>query len=121
MHRIPENTGLKMMEAKTPKEFFEKNLQDRFNPEKAKDIDIVAQVRITGPEGGEWVVIIKCQKLQVTEGLDPSATLILQVNQQDFMDIVNNKLSAEKAFFTGRIHFKGNIAMALKLKDAGFL
>jgi putative sterol carrier protein len=110
-----------MTEAKTPKEFFEKTLQERFNPEKAKDIDIVSQVRITGPEGGEWVVAIKCQKLQVTEGVNPAATLTLQINQQDFMDIVNDKLSAEKAFFTGRIQFKGNIAIALKMKDAGFL
>ncbi len=121
MHRIPENTGLKMTEAKTPKEFFEKNLQERFNPEKAKDIDIVTQAKITGPDGGDWTVTIKCQKLQVTEGVNPAATLTLQINQQDFMDIVNDKLSAEKAFFTGRIHFKGNIALALKLKDAGFL
>jgi putative sterol carrier protein len=37
------------------------------------------------------------------------------------MDMVNEKLSAEKAFFTGKIQFKGNIAVALKLKDAGFL
>jgi len=110
-----------MTEAKTPKEFFEKTLQERFKPEKAKDIDVIAQIKITGPNGGEWTAIIRGQKLQVTEGIDPSATLTLQINQQDFMDMVNDKLSAEKAFFTGRIHFKGNIAMALKMKDAGFL
>jgi putative sterol carrier protein len=121
MHRIPETAGLQMTEAKTPKEFFEKTLQERFKPEKAMDIDVVAQVKITGSDGGEWIVIIKCQKLQVTEGVDPSATLDLQMNQQDFMDIINDKLSVEKAFFTGRIHFKGNIVMALKMKDAGFL
>jgi len=39
----------------------------------------------------------------------------------DFLDMVNGKLSAEKAFFTGKVQFKGNIAVALKLREAGFL
>jgi len=39
----------------------------------------------------------------------------------DFVDLVNDKLSSQKAFFTGKIKFKGDIAVALKLKDAGFL
>ncbi len=121
MCRIAETMGLKMREAKTPKEFFDSALQARFKPEKAKDIDIIAQIRITGPEGGEWTVIIRNQKLQVTEGSHPSPTLTFKITQNDFMDIINGKLGAEKAFFTGKIHFKGNIAMALKMKDAGFL
>ena len=110
-----------MMEAKTPKEFFEKALPSRFKPDKAAGIDVIAQLNLTGPNGGEWVVTIKDQKLHVTEGTHPSPTLTLKITENDFMDIVNGKLSAEKAFFTGRVQFKGNISMALKLKDAGFL
>ena len=116
-----KNVELKKMEAETPKEFFEKTLQSRFKPEKAKDIDVIAQLNITGPDGGEWIVVIKDQKLQVKEGTDPESTLTLNINEKDFMDIINEKLSAEKAFFTGRIKFKGSIAVALKMKDAGFL
>ena len=109
------------MEVKTPKEFFEKALPARFQPDKAEGIDITAQVNITGPIGSNWTVTIKDQKLQVTEGTNPASTLTLKILDSDFMDLVNGKLSAEKAFFTGRIQFKGNIAVALKLKDAGFL
>ena len=50
-----------------------------------------------------------------------SPTLTLQMNENDFMDLVNGRLSAEKAFFTGRVQFRGNIGVALKLRDAGFL
>jgi len=110
-----------MMEAKTPKEFFEKSLPSRFKPDKAAGIDVIAQLNLTGINGGEWVVTLKDQKLQVTEGTHPSPSLTLKMAENDFMDIVNEKLSAEKAFFTGKIQFKGNISMALKLKDAGFL
>jgi putative sterol carrier protein len=109
------------MEVKSSKEFFENSLPARFKPEKAKDIDVVTQINITGPEGGNWTVTIKDQKLQVTEGIATSPSLTLKMNENDFLDLVNEKLSAEKAFFTGRIQFKGNIATALKLRDAGFL
>ncbi|MGD0645227.1 MAG: SCP2 sterol-binding domain-containing protein [Candidatus Bathyarchaeia archaeon] len=110
-----------MMEAKTPKEFFEKTLPARFKPDKARGIDVIAQLNLSGPNGGDWVVIIKNQELQVTEGTHPSPTLTLKMTENDFLNIVNEKLSAEKAFFTGKINFEGNISLALKLKDAGFL
>ncbi|NLF87981.1 SCP2 sterol-binding domain-containing protein [Candidatus Bathyarchaeota archaeon] len=109
------------MQAQTPQEFFSTILPQRFKPAKAAGINVVAQVNISGPEGGSWTVTIKDQKMTVTEGVDPNAELTLKMNPADFLDMVNEKLSAEKAFFTGKIQFKGNIAVALKLKDAGFL
>ncbi len=109
------------MEVKTAKEFFEKDAPSRFKPEKTKGIDVIAQINLTGPENSSWTVIIKDQKLQITEGVHPSPTLTLKVAENEFMDIVNGKMSAEKAFFTGHVQFKGNISVALKLRDAGFL
>lgn len=109
------------MEVQTPQEFFEKSLLARFKPEKAEGVDVIAQINISGPEGGNWTVTVKDQKLQVTEGIHESPDLTLKMKPVDFLDLVNGKLSAERAFFTGRVQFKGNIAVALKLRDAGFL
>ncbi len=109
------------MQVHTPQEFFEKNLPTRFKPEKAEGVNVIAQINISGPEGGNWTVTVKDQKLQVTEGIHQSPDLTLKMNPADFLDLVNGKLSAERAFFTGRVQFKGNIAVALKLRDAGFL
>ncbi len=109
------------MEAKNPKDFFEKALPARFNPEKAAEIDIVAQINVTGVNGGDWVIAIKDQKLQVKEGTTLSPTLTLKMNEKDFIDVVNGKLGVEAAFFSGKIHFEGNLNLALKLRDAGFL
>ena len=109
------------MEINTPKEFFDTTLPVRFKPEKAKGIDVIAQVNITGIECGNWTIIIKDQKLQITEGTHEKPTLTLKMNENDFLDMVNGKISAEKAFFTGRVHFKGDIGLALKLRDTGFL
>jgi putative sterol carrier protein len=108
-------------EAKTPKDFFEKLLLSRFKPEKAAGIDVTVQVKIAGPNGGDWVVTIKDQKLESKEGTHPSPTLELNMAEADFMDLMNGKMSGEKAFITGKLKFKGNIGLALKLRETGFL
>jgi putative sterol carrier protein len=108
-------------EAKTPKEFFEKVLSSRFKPDKAGGIDVTVQMNITGPNGGDWVVTIKNQKLEVKEGTHPSPTLLIKMAEKDYMDVVNGKMSGEKAFITGKLRFKGNIGLALRLKETGFL
>jgi putative sterol carrier protein len=65
--------------------------------------------------------MIKDQKLKVKEGTYPSPTLVINMVETDYMDMVNGKMSGEKAFMTGKLQFKGNIALALKLRDIGFL
>jgi putative sterol carrier protein len=108
-------------EVKTPKDFFDEVLPSRFKPEKALGINVTAQINITGPNGGDWVVTIKNQKLEVKEGTHPSPTLELKMAETDYMDLINGKMSGEKAFITGKLQFKGNIGLALKLKETGFL
>ena len=109
------------MDAATPKEFFDKILPNQFKPEKAQGVDVVVQINVTGENGGDWSVTIKDKKLLVVEGTYPSPTLSLKMTSKDFIDLVNRKISAEKAFFSGKVQFKGNIALALKLREAGFL
>jgi putative sterol carrier protein len=109
------------MEASTPRDFFKNILPKRFNPDKAGGIDVVVQVSIIGNNGGEWIVTIKDQKLSVDEGQHPSPNLTLKMAEKDYLDLVNGKISAEKAFFSGKIQFKGSLPLALKLRQAGFL
>jgi putative sterol carrier protein len=109
------------VEAATPRDFFEKTLPKRFDSSKAAGVDVIVQVSILGSNGGDWVVTIKDQKLGVKEGLHPSPNLSLKMTEKDYLDLVNHRISAEKAFFTGKVQFKGNIALALKLREAGFL
>jgi putative sterol carrier protein len=110
-----------LTEVKTPKEFFEEALPNRFKPERTEGIDVTVQVNITGLNGGNWTVTIKNQQLKVEEGMHPSPTLTLEMSEADYIDLVNGKMSGEKAFLTGKLRFKGNIALALKLREAGFL
>jgi putative sterol carrier protein len=110
-----------LMEAKTPREFFEKVLPIRFNSDKTKGVDVTVQINVTGPNGGAWTVTIKDQKLEVKDGAHPSPTLVINMAETDYVDMVNGRLSGEKAFLTGKLQFKGDIALALKLREMGFL
>ena len=110
-----------MMEAKTPQQFFDEILPLRFKPEKARGIDVTVQVSISGPQGGVWTVEISKQTLKVSKENHSTPKLMVAVAEADFLDIVNERLSAQKAFFMGKIKFKGDIGLALKLRDAGFL
>jgi putative sterol carrier protein len=109
------------MEAKTPKQFLEEILPSKFKPEKTADFDVIAQLNLTGPNGGNWVLSLKNKILKVSEGTDPSPTLTLTIADTDFMDLVNGKLKSTQAFFGGKIHLSGDLVLALKLKDAGLL
>ncbi|MDR2203578.1 MAG: SCP2 sterol-binding domain-containing protein [Nitrososphaerota archaeon] len=109
------------MEIKTSQEFFETKLPVRFKPEKAKDIEATIQVNLTGNNPNDWVIIVKNQKIQTFQGITEEPILILKVSEEDFLEIVNGKISIEKAFFSGKVDVKGDIAIALKLKDTGFL
>ena len=109
------------MEIEEPKEFFESILQSRFKPEKAKGVDLTIQVDIGGPKGGTWTVEVREQKMNVRKGSYPNATLKIEMSDTNFLDLINEKLSAQKAFFTGKIKFKGDVTLALKLRDTGIL
>ena len=110
-----------MTEARTPKDFFERVLPARFKPDKAAGIDVTVQVNIAGSNGGDWVVTIKNQQLEVKEGTHPSPTLAVKIAEADYMDVVNGRMSGEKAFFTGKLKLQGNVALVLRLRDTGFL
>ncbi len=109
------------MEVKTPREFFEKVLPSKFDASKAAGVDAVIQMNITGPNGGDWIVIMKNQKLEVQQGIHPSPSISIRMADTDYIDMVNGKLSGERAFMTGKLKFKGSMAVGMKLKEIGFL
>jgi putative sterol carrier protein len=108
-------------EIKTPQEFFDKVLPAKFDPNKAAGFEAIMQMSIAGPSGGEWIVTIKDQKLDTKQGVHPSPTLSIKMADTDFVDMMNGKLSGERAFMTGKLKFKGSMVLAMKLKDIGFM
>jgi putative sterol carrier protein len=109
------------MELKTPREFFEKALPTRFDPSKASDLEIVVQMNITGSNGGDWTITIRDQKIEVKEGVHPSPDITVRMADTDCVDLVNGRLSGVEAFMTGKLEFKGSMAIGMKLIDMGIM
>jgi len=109
------------VEIKTPKEFFEKVLSSKFDANKAAGVDAVIQMNITGPNGGDWIIIIKDRKLEVQQGTHLSPSISIRMADTDYVDMINGKLSVDRAFMIGKLKFKGSIAIGMKLREIGFL
>lgn len=109
------------MTIKTPREFFEKALPSRFDPSKAGGLGAVVQMNVAGSNGGDWMIVIKDGKMEVKEGIHPSPEIVIKIVDVDFVDLINRKQSALTAFMSGKIQFKGSLALGLRLMDAGFI
>lgn len=109
------------MAVSSPREFIEKVLPEKFDSSKAAGINAVIQFEISGDNGGNWFVTIKDQKLEVAEGTAPSPNMTLKMKDSDYVDLVNGKLSGQKAFMTGKLKFKGDMNLGMKLQKLGFI
>ena len=109
------------MDIQTPREFFEKVLPERFDPSRAKGIDIVVQLNIVGDNGGQWHVMIKDEILQIKEGEHPEPKITVEMKDRDWVRLINGKLTGERAYLTGKLKLKGEVSDALRLKEMGIL
>jgi putative sterol carrier protein len=109
------------MEVSTPKEFLDKVLPDKFEAEKAAGLAAVVQFKISGDTGGEWYLTIKDQQLEIKEGTVDGPQITLIMKDKDYVDLVNGKLSGQKAFMTGKLKFKGDMNLGMKLQKLGLI
>ena len=109
------------MEASTPEEFIEKILPEKFEGDKAAELSAVVQFNISGDNGGEWYLTIKDQKLEVSKGTTDAPNITLKMKDKDYVNLVNGKLSGQKAFMTGKLKFKGDMALGMKLQQLGLI
>ena len=99
----------------------EKILPKKIKPEKARGLDLSVQMNVTGPEGGNWIVTVKDQQIEVKRGVHPSPSISVKIADHDLVDLVNGELGAVQAFMSGKFEFKGNMSDALRLMDLGVL
>jgi len=80
-----------------------------FKAEKAAGVDLVFQYKISGPDGGQWHVIVKDGACEYHEGLHEAPTCTLLAAAGDFLDISFGKLDAMVAFAAGKLKVEGDM------------
>jgi NAD(P)-dependent dehydrogenase (short-subunit alcohol dehydrogenase family) len=70
---------------------------------------VVFQYCISGDGGGDWSVDIKNGACTVASGIHASPTCTLKINSGDFLDLMNGKVNAMKAYTSGKLKIEGDI------------
>ena len=109
------------MEVTTPKEFLENVLPEKFDGSRAAGLTAVVQLNISGDNGGEWHLTIRDGKLEVSQGSSASPNITISMKDTNYIALVTGKLSGQKAFMTGKLKFKGDMALGMKLQKLGLI
>lgn len=111
------------MPVSTPREFMENVLPAKLNadPARLEGIEVTVLLNIKGDDGGDWVVSIKDRKAEVYQGQIDKPTINVKIKDTDYVKLVNGELSGPRAFMTGKLKFKGDMAAGLKLQKLGII
>ncbi|XP_021954159.1 non-specific lipid-transfer protein isoform X2 [Folsomia candida] len=87
--------------------------------ELVKKVNGIYCFKVQGKDGKEvhWIVDVKNGKGKVEFQGKTNPDVTLQMDDQDLMDLMSGTLNAQKAFFQGKLKIKGNMALAMKLRE----
>ncbi len=91
-------------------------LAQSFSSPQAAGLNGVIQYKLTGEQGGDWIMTIHDQQCVLEEGLAPKPNLTITARAQDFMDIVSGKKDGVRAFMQGKLKLSGDMGLAMKLQ-----
>ncbi len=86
-----------------------------FQPEKAAGVDVKIQLHLTGSQGGDWGIIIRDQRLIVEPVTVADPNLEFSADTRDVLDIYAGKLDPVQAYMQGKVQFKGDMGLAMRL------
>ena len=88
-----------------------------FLPEKAKGIQAVIQLNLTGEGGGAWFVSVAEGKCVVSPGTAPTPTATITAAAADYMAVARGELNAMNAFMAGKVKATGNLGLLMNFQN----
>ncbi len=90
------------------KEVFDK-MTGAFQASAASGVDVVFQYCISGEGGGDWYAEIKGGACKVIPGVHASPGCSLNIAASDYLDLMNGKMNAMKAYTSGKLKITGDL------------
>ena len=106
--------GTSRQQNSTPQEALDKR-QDAFQGDKAKGVHASYQWKLSGPNGGDWWLIVNDGTYTMGRGKmhDPSVTFV--ASDEDWVAMSNKTLNVSLAYLTGRLKIQGSHRLVKEL------
>jgi putative sterol carrier protein len=102
----------------TTKEVFEMiNAALSADPSKAGGLNAVYQFNLTGDDGGTYQIILRENSAKAVAGEEETANCTLEMDSNDFKDMIAGTLNGTAAFMSGKLKISGDMALALQLQN----
>jgi putative sterol carrier protein len=93
------------------------NMGDRFQADKAGDLDLTILFNLTGDGGGQWVASISGGNLNYTKGGVDNPTATLSMDADEFEAMSKGDLNPMMAFMSGKIKVDGDLNAVMKFQS----
>jgi putative sterol carrier protein len=104
-----------MVQVTSVKDYIE-TLPQRFQAAASKGVHAVFQFELSGDGGAVFHVTVDDGTMKVAEGQAASPSTTLKMNGDDYVKMVNGKLSGTMAFMKGLLKVSGNVMLAQKMQ-----
>ena len=88
-----------------------------FVPQKAKGVNITAQLNLKEEEIDVWTLTVADQHCEVKHQRADRPNVTLTTTSTDLLAILSGKMNVTRAYMTGKIKLEGKITQALRLID----
>jgi putative sterol carrier protein len=83
--------------------------------DKAKQVDTVIQLNVTGAQAGQWNVVIKDGNVNVAKGTHAAPELTVTADTDDVLAVANGELDPTSAIMQGKAKVQGDMSEAMEL------
>lgn len=91
-------------------------MPERFQSEKAGDLDMTIQFDLSGDGGGQWYVRVKDGAIDVEQGSADSPAATMKMDADEFTKMSNGELNPMMAFMSGKIKVDGDLNSLMKFQ-----
>ena len=109
-----QDRGTSRQHNSTPQQALDKR-QDAFQGDKAKGVHASYQWELSGPNGGDWWLIVNDGTYTIGRGKihNPSVTFV--ASDEDWVAMSNKTLNVSLAYLTGRLKIQGSHRLVKEL------
>ena len=92
-------------------------LNQRFNEDAAKGLTASFQFDLTGDGGGVYCVDVADGSMSIVEGGKEEPSITITISAENYLKMAHGKLNGQMAVMTGKMKVKGNMSLAMKMRQ----